>query len=146
MVVARLFVKPHDVFAELLAGRGEHRRLGRIAAEEAGDVIGRAPHQAEGGLRPFLREQPPRTQVGVRLRNLVAAMHRRPGLGRGECHQLAVLGRRRDVVEPRERARRLAEGGMLGDVLDPFAVEEHLPAVVERFEIFRAGAQRFAAC
>jgi hypothetical protein len=31
---------------------------------------------------------------------------------------------------------------MLGDVGDLFAVDEHLPAVVERLQIVRAGAQR----
>jgi hypothetical protein len=81
----------------------------------------------------------------VRLRNLVGAQHRRAGLGRGEGHALAQLGRGSDVVEPRDRARRLAEGAVLGDVLDALAVDEHGAAVIERAKIVRSGAHERSA-
>ena len=60
MVVAHVLVEGDDVVGEFLPAGGEHARRRRIAAEEAGDVIGRAAHQAEGRLGPGLREQPPR--------------------------------------------------------------------------------------
>ena len=43
------------------------------------------------------------------------------------------------VVEPRNHPRRVAEGRMLGDVLDPLAVDPHLSAVIEAVEEFLAG-------
>ena len=43
------------------------------------------------------------------------------------------------VVEPRHHPRGIAEGGMLGDVLDALAVDPHLSAVVEAVEKFLAG-------
>ena len=43
------------------------------------------------------------------------------------------------VVEPRDRARGVAERRMRGDVLDPLAVDLDLAAVAQAFEIFRAG-------
>src|SRR5215510_4903128 len=73
-------------------------------------------------------------------RYLVGAQHRLAGLGRDEGHALAVFRRRRDVVEARDRARRLAKGDVTGDVLDALAVDEHLPAVVERAKIFGTGS------
>ena len=142
MLVAHLLVERDDVVGEFLSGLGEHLGHRSIAGEEARDVVGRAAHQAEGRLRPFLREQPPRAQIGVGPRNLEGAQHRRAGLGRGECHQLAVFRRRRDVVEPRHRARGLAERLVLADIGDALAIEKHLAAVVERAQIFGAGAER----
>ena len=52
MLVAHVLVEGDHVVGELLAAAGEHVRHRGIAAEEAGDVIGRAAHQAEGRLRP----------------------------------------------------------------------------------------------
>ncbi len=107
-----LLVERDHVVGELLAAGREHARHRGVAAEEARHMVGRAAHQAEGRLRPGLREQPPGAQVGMRPRDLIGAQHRRAGLGRRERHPLAVFRRRRDVVEARERARRLAEGRM----------------------------------
>ena len=131
VLVAHALIERDHVVGELLTAGRKHARHRRIAGEESGHMIGRAPHQAEAGLGPFLREQPPRLEVGVRARDLVGAQHRLAGLGRGERHQLAVLKRRGDVVEPRHRARRFAERGMGGDVLDPLAVDKHRPAVIQ---------------
>ena len=128
VVVAHVLVEGDDVVGELLAAGREHVRRRRVAAEEPGDVVGRAAHQAERRLGPGFREQPPRPRSAWRARDLVGAQNRRAGLGRAEGHALAHLGRGRDVVEPRDRARRLAEGRMRGDVLDALAVDER-PAV-----------------
>ncbi len=140
VVVAHVLVEGDRVVGEFPAARRQHARRRGIAAEEAGDVVGRAAHQAEGRLGPGFRKQPARPQIGMAARNLVGAQHRLAGLGRRERHALAHLRRRRDVVEPRDRARRLAECGMARDVLDGLAVDEHLPSVIERAKIFRAGS------
>src|SRR5262249_56949212 len=44
------------------------------------------------------------------------------------------------VAERRTRARGLAEGRVLGDVLDALAVDEDLPSVVEGAKIVGAGS------
>ena len=142
MVVAHEFIECDDVVGILLAAGREHAWHRRVAAEEARDVVGRAPHQAEGRLRPFLLEQPPGAKIGVGLRDLIGAQHRRAGLGRGKRHQLAVGRLRRDVVEPGDRARGLAKRLVLRDIRDLLAVEEDMPPVVERAQVFLAGAQR----
>ena len=75
------------------------------------------------------------------VRDLIGAQHRRPGLRRGEGHALAHGRIRGDVEQMRQRARRLAERRMFGDVLDRLAVDEDLPAVAQGAQIFGAGAQ-----
>ena len=60
VVVAHEFVERGEILGEfLLAGAGEKLRHRRIAGEKAGDVVGRAAHQAESRLRPSFREQTP---------------------------------------------------------------------------------------
>ena len=148
VLVAGALVERDNVIGELLSGGRKNLRHRRIAGKEARHVVGRATHQPEGGLRPCLGEQSSRAQVGMRPGDLPGALHRLAGRGRGERHQLAVLRRRRDVVEARHRTRRFAEGGMLGDVGDLFAVDENLPPVVERLEIVRSAphTQRNSPC
>src|SRR5262245_37823386 len=68
-------------------------------------------------------------------RDLVGAQHRLSRRGRDKRHALAHLWRRRDVVEPRDGARGLAECDMRGHVLDALAVDEHPPSVVEGAKI-----------
>src|SRR5260370_26824183 len=75
-------------------------------------------------------------------RDLVGAQHRLAGLGRDKRHELAHLWRSRDVVEPRQRARRLAEGDVRSHVLDALAVDEHLPSIVEGAKIIGASSHR----
>ena len=55
-----------------------------------------------------------------------------------------ISGRGGDVEQAGDRARRLAERRMRGDVLDALAVDEDAPAVVERAEIFGARAHHVA--
>ncbi len=58
MVVAHEFVERDEIVGEfLLAGAGEETWHRRIAGKEAGDMIGRAAHQAEGRFGPGLGEQ-----------------------------------------------------------------------------------------
>src|SRR5262249_10062341 len=73
------------------------------------------------------------------------APHRLPGFGRRKGHALAILRRRRDVEEPRDRTRRLAERRVGGDVLDFLTVDKNLPPVVERAEILGTGSHHIAA-
>src|SRR5580693_7916546 len=60
------------------------------------------------------------------------------GVGRRGEHVLGGLVVQR-VVEQRHRARRVAERRMLGDVLDPLAIDVDLAAVAQRFQELRAG-------
>ncbi len=146
VVVAHVLVVGDDVIGELpVSADHEDVRRRRIAGKEAGNVVGRAAHQPEGRFRTGLVEQPPRAQVGMAMRNLPGAPDRLPRLGRREGHALAVLGRCRDVEEPRDRARRLAERRVRRHVLDLLAIDEDLPPVIERTEILCAGSQR-AGC
>jgi len=46
------------------------------------------------------------------------------------------------VVEPGQHARGIAEGGMLGDVRYPLAVDPHLTPVVEAVEKLLAGVRQ----
>jgi len=142
VIVAQVLVEGDHVVREILSARGEHVRRRGVAAEESGDVVGRAAHQAECRLRPGLGKQASRPQIGMAVRDLVSAQHRLAGLGRDERHALTHLRRRRDVVESRDRARRLPEGEMRGHVLDAFAVDEHLPSIVERAKIVGSGSHR----
>src|SRR6202043_1090657 len=64
------------------------------------------------------------------------------GLRRRKRHALALCRIGGDVVQVRDRARRLTEGRMRGDVLDALAVDKNTPAVVERTQVFGAGAHR----
>jgi len=48
------------------------------------------------------------------------------------------------AVEPRDRPRGFAKRQMLGDIRHTFAVEEHLPPVAQRFQVFRPGSERAA--
>ena len=103
-------------------------------------VVGRAPHPAVGHARPG--------RDGVALADHVLARARDAeefvgvaagaGIGRPGQHGLA-LGIVQRVVEPRDRARGIAERRMRGDVLDPLAVDIDLAPVAQACEIFRAG-------
>src|SRR5262249_55669050 len=125
---------------EILPARRQYARRRGVAAEEAGDVVGGAAHQAERRLRPGLGKQASRPQIGMAARGLVGAQHRPARLGRDERQARPPTPRPRDVVESRDRARRLAEGEMGGHILDALAVDEHLPSVIERAKIVGAGS------
>ena len=142
VVVTHVLIEGDDVVGKALPARRQHARCRGIAAKEAGDVIGRATHEAEGRFGPGLAEQPPCPQIGMAARNLVGPQHRLAGLGRDEGHALAHLRRGRDVIEARDRADRLAKGTMRGDVLHALAIDEDLPSVVERAKIFRTGSHQ----
>src|SRR5262245_14245189 len=140
VIVAQVLVERDHVVREILPARGQYARGRGIAAEEAGDMVGGAAHQAERRLRPGLGKQASRPQISMAARDLVGAKHRLAGFGRDERHARAHLRRRRDVVESCDRARRLAEREMRSHVLDAFAVDEHLPSVIERAKIVGAGS------
>ncbi len=62
----------------------------------------------------------------------------RAGVGRRGQDRLGLVRMQR-VVEPRDRARGIAERRMGGDVLDALAIDIDLAPVAQAFEIFRAG-------
>src|SRR6267154_6838875 len=68
----------------------------------------------------------------------------RAGVGRAGQHALAG-GIMQRVVEPRDRARRIAEGRMGGDVGDPLALNIDFAAVAQALEIFLAGERPILA-
>ena len=103
-------------------------------------VVRRAAHPAVGHARPV--------RDGVALRDQFLARARgaeefvgeaaRAGVGRRGQQRLGLLVVQR-VVEPRDRARGIAERRMRGDVLDALAIDVDFAAVAQAFEIFRAG-------
>ena len=76
------------------------------------------------------------------LGDLIGAQHRRPGLRRGEGHALAHGWIRGDIKQVRERSGGLPEGRVFGHVPDSLAIDENLPAVAQRAEIFVAFAHQ----
>ena len=106
MPVAHLLVERDEVVCKLLAGGCKHSRHGGIAGKKSGDVIGAAAHQAEGRLRPGLREQAARLEVRMRARDLIGAQDRAAGLGRGKGEeQIGLRGRVADRIGALYRAR-----------------------------------------
>jgi hypothetical protein len=133
-------VEADDVVAEARAAAVEELSPAGEGAQHARHVIGRAPHEPEGGLRPQpvhasappeilgrARHQPhgavPAAAGGVDVR--------RGFLDIGRAGQIEGLGHAPDG---------LGEGRMLGHVVHPLAVEEHGPAVPEAREIVIAAA------
>ena len=121
-----------ELFVEIVlhAERIHQRRL----------VVRRAPHPAVGHARPGGDRLALRDQVLARARDpeelvgeaAVAAV------GRTGQHVL-VLGIVQRVVKPRDRARRIAERRMRGDVFHPLAIDVDLAPVAQGFEILLAG-------
>src|SRR5580700_7255124 len=60
-------------------------------------------------------------------------------------HQLAGVRIVQRVVQPGDGARRVSERGMLGDVLNPFAVDPDLAAVAQALEVLLAGQREGAS-
>ena len=114
--------------------------IGAERVHQRGFVVRRAPHPAVGHARPM--------RDGVALGDEVLARARdaekfvgeaaRAGVGRRGQDRLGLLRMQR-VIEPRDRARGIAEGRMGGDVLDAFAIDIDLAPVAQAFEIFGAG-------
>src|SRR5262245_23467875 len=60
VIVTQVLVEGDDIVTKMLACGREYARQCGVAAEETGDVVRRAPHQAERRLCPNLGEQAPR--------------------------------------------------------------------------------------
>jgi hypothetical protein len=143
VIVADVLVEVDHVLAVAGAARREDLRLGSKAAKEIRHVVGGAAHQPESLFGPGLRRKSFRTKVRVRFRNLIAAPHRQPGIGRGKGHQFAVLRRRRMVEEAGDRTRRLTERRMRYRVRHALAIDEYGPRARAKFsQKLRARAQR----
>ena len=103
-------------------------------------VVGGAAHPAIGQPRPFGDRNLLRLQFLGRAGDAEIAMREaaRAGIGRaGEDFLSFRLVQR--VVEPGQRAHRIAEAGMRGDVAHPLAVDVDLAAVLEAVDVFGAG-------
>ena len=131
MMLARVLVERHQIVGKFLATRGENTWRRREPAEETGHVVERAPHQAERGFRPRLRRKPSRAEIRMGCGDLIGAQHRLPRARRRKRHPVAPFGLGRDIVEPGDRARRLAKRRMRRHVGDPPAVDEDGAAVIE---------------
>src|SRR5215472_8174459 len=114
-----------------------------VAAERRGErglVVGRAPVPTPSQPRPGGDCVAPGDKVLGRARRDKVLVREAAPLGRRGQHiclfrMIAVQG----IVEPRDHPRRIAESGMLGDVLYPRAIDPHLAAVVEAVEKFLSG-------
>ena len=117
--------------------------IGAERAEERRLVVGRAAHPAIGELRPLGDGVAPRDHLVERLRGLEERVRHATvaGFGRQQDFVLA-LGVVQRVVQPRHHPRGVAEGLVLGHVLDPLAVDEDLAPVGERGEVVGAGLRR----
>ncbi len=102
-------------------------------------VVRRAAHPAIGHARPGGDRRLLRHQLLARARDpkIFMRVAARARVGRRGQHVLG-LGVVQRVVEASQRARRIAERGMRGDVLDPLAVDIDLPPVAQALEIFLA--------
>ena len=111
------------------AERGQERRL----------VVGAAPEPPVAQAGPLGdRLQVADAVLGAaRVAEELVGAPAAPGVGLGGDH---IAGCRvvQRVVQPRDRAGRVTERGMRGDVLDPLAVHVHLPAVTQALQVLLA--------
>ena len=70
-----------------------------LADQRGGEVIGRAPHETAGQLRPSLQRLAALEHLLVTARHLPAAVHPPVGAFGLEGHQLDIFGPRLKVVE-----------------------------------------------
>src|ERR1700733_1938803 len=97
VIIARVFVKRHEIISEMLSRCGEERGFGGKPGKETRHMIRGAAHQTEGLLSPTLDHAALRSEVLRRSRNMVAAEHWFSGPGRLVCHQITVLRVRSNV-------------------------------------------------
>ena len=103
-------------------------------------VVRRAPHPAVGHARPVRDGVALSNQFLARTRGAEEFVREAAGAGIGRSGQQRLgLGVVQRVIEPRDRARGIAERRMGGDILDPLAVDVDFPAVAQAFQVLRAG-------
>jgi len=90
VVVPQILVVSHHVVGECLPSRREHTRRRRIAAEEAGDVVGRAAHQADRVFGDAFEAAMAAPKVFRRPRDHVADVDGLAGLGVGHQADIGV--------------------------------------------------------
>ena len=122
--------------------RGELAVIVGVGAERVHQrrlVVRRAPHPAIGHARPSGDRRLLRDKLLARARDtkIFVRIAARARVGRRSQHVLG-LGVVQRVIEAGQRARRIAERGMRGDILDPFAIDIDLPPVVQALQIFLA--------
>src|SRR5437667_2600393 len=127
--VAGVLVEARDVVAEARAAAVEEMPPGGKGREHARDVVGRPAHEPVRGLGPEAMDAPPRAEVVGRSRRQPHVGVPRAGDGIGVGQRWVVLGRLGTVVDLGDATDRLDERRMLGDIVDPLAVEEHRASV-----------------
>ncbi len=126
----------------LLVG-GVEIGIGPERGEKGRLVVGRAAEPAPGQPRPGGDRVAPGDQLLGGARRDEIAMGEAAPFGRAGQHPLpfpVVFVQR--VIEAGDHPRGVAEGRVLGDVLDALAVDPDLPAVVEAVEKFLAGVRQ----
>ena len=118
------------VHREICAERVHQRRL----------VVGRAAHPAVGHARPLRDRLALAEQVLARFGDPeeLVGEGAGAGVGRARQHGLLLLVMHR-VVEPRDRAHRIAECRMRRHVVDFLAVDVDLAAVAQAVDVLLAG-------
>src|SRR5207245_5500263 len=114
--------------------------IGAEGGEKRGLVIGRAPEPAIAQARPGGDGVTPGDEVLSRARRDEIFMGKAAPFGRAAQHALFLfMVRVQGVVEPGDHPCGVAEGRMLGDVLDPLAVDPYLATGIEAVEKLLAG-------
>ena len=115
-------------------------RIGAQRREKCGLVVGRPPEPPIGQARPGRDRVAAGDQLLGGARRHEIPMGEAAPFGRAGQHALAIgMVAMQRVVESGDHPRGIAKGRMGGHVLDPLAVDPHLPAVVEAIEEFLAG-------
>ena len=117
--------------------------VGAERRQERGLVVRRAAHPAVGQPRPLRDGVAARDQILEGFRRLEEGVGHAAIAGVGRQQKLVLaLGIAQRIVKPRHHLRGVAKGLVLGDVLDPFAINEDLASVAERSEVVGAGLRR----
>ena len=119
------------------------RRIGAERIHQRRLVVGRAAHPAVGHARPVRDGVALADHVLARARDAEKFVGETAGAGIGRTGQHVLgLGVVQRIVEPRDRARGVAERRMHGDIVDPLAVDIDLTTIAQAFEVFLAGERQ----
>ena len=131
IVVAR----PREVVEQRLRARlpvrAKEMHAHHLPRHAGRDVVRRSPEPAAGERGPGGDRLAAVDEVPVVARKLPAPVDAPAARRRLEGHELAVLRRRLELVEPAGGRHRVAVGGVDGDVSHASAVEEDLAPVLE---------------
>ena len=120
-------------------------RIGREARHERRLVVGRAPHEAVAQPRPGRDRLARRQEFLRRVARLIEAVGADTARIDGG-QQIALCRVVERIVEPGDRARRIAERRVRRHVLDPLAIEIDRPPVAQARQIVRRGQEIVRLC